>query len=307
MRRLPLLVGLGLTLALVSAAGAGDSIRIRATSLAEERPVAGNGYLAWTQNSRKQPRIFRPWAQAPGGKPFLITGQRQGYPGSIEGTMLVYQAYAPARNESSIRFYDLARKAHVLTPRGVNTSLWEWSPSLSGEWLLFSRHNGRTESVILLNTRTRVQRELDRGRMPDEKNYATAGQVNGNFAVWQRCPRGDRPCTVVRYDITTRAKTQLPPPLGFVHYQPAVTADGTTYLVRGEPDCASEVEVWRYPLAGEPTFVFPVPIGQDIWNTYLETVTGPTGTVHNLYHDRVTCGVRRSDLWLHSEPVVPVP
>jgi hypothetical protein len=305
-RRLSSLAILAAGLALVTPASAGDSTPIRATRLVEQRPVSGNGYLAWAQNSRKHPKLYKTYVQLGQGQPSLLKTRRQAYPGSISGTTLVYQEYAPARNESSIRFYDLAQRRLLPTPAGVNTRLWEWNPSHSGEWLLFSRHNGRTESVILMNTVTRAQIELDRGRMPDDGNYGLAGQVNGNFAVWQRCPRGARPCTVFRYDITTRVKTQLAPPLGFLHYNPSVATDGITYLVRSETDsCGSQVELWRYPLVGEPTHLFGLPFGRDILNSYVETKIGTGGPVNEVYHDRASCTANRSDLWRHTDATTP--
>lgn len=307
MARFALLLILGAALGLATAASAGDGTPIRATRLLEERPVSGSGYLAWAQNSRRHPRLYKVYARYGAGKPFLVNRRFQGFPGSISGKILAYQEFAPARGVSSIRFYDLQRRRHVAVARGVNSSLWEWRPSLSGDWLLFSRNDGRSESVILLNIRTRSQVELDRGRMRSDGNYGIAGQVNGNFAVWHRCPRGDRPCVVFRFDLTTRVKTPLAPPLGFIHYAPSVAADGTTYLVRSEYACGVSVELWRYPLAGGPVSLLGLPAGRDISNTYVETRIGPRGTINDVYHDRGSCDVNRFDLWTYSDIVLPNP
>jgi hypothetical protein len=306
MARLTLVVALGAALALVTAAAADEGAPIRATRYFEERPIAGSGYLAWSQNSSKQPRLARVYARAGTGKAFLVSRRGQGYPGSITGTTLVYQEYLPSRRESSIRFYDLARKRHLVTPLGVNTGLWEWRPSLSGDWLLFSRNDGRSESVVLRNVRTRSQVELDRGRMPRDGNYGIAGQVNGNFAVWQRCPRG-KPCSVVRYDIATRTKTPMPPPLGFVHYAPSVAPDGTTYLGRSEPGCGESVELWRYPLVGEPAGLFSLPAGRDFFNTYVEARSAPIGGANDVYYDRASCRGSASDLYRFTDRILPPP
>ena len=296
--RFAVLLGLAATLALVPAASGGPGTPVLATRLLEADAVAGGGFLAWAQNSRKHPRLYKLHARYRNGQPFLIHRRYQSFPGSISGNVLTYHAFSLDQGLSTIYFYDLKRRRQLPVPRGINTSLFEWRPSLSGDWLLYSRNDGDEEAVKLYNLRTKSQIELDRGRMRDDENYGIPGQVNGNFAVWTRCPRSrTRPCTVLRYNVASKTKTELAPPEGFDHFAPSVAADGTTYLVRHEPQC-SLTELWRYPLEGAPAAIFgPMPIGRGITTTYVESRVGPNGPVNDVYHARISCLESRSDLW----------
>jgi hypothetical protein len=307
MKRAALLLAFTIAAGVVAAAFAAEGTPLRATRLREQRPVSDGTYLVWAQDSRRKPRVYGVYAQARRGKPFKVNRRGQGFAGAISGTTLVYQEFT--RRDSSIRFYDLRRRRHLRAPVAVNTGRWEWRPSLSGDWLLFSRHDRRTERVLLRNLVTRAQIELDSGRMPARGNYGIAGQVNGNFAVWERCPPSG--CTVFRYDLTTRLTTPYQAPPGRIHYAPSVALDGTVYLGRSEPRCGRAVEMWRYSPEGVPTRLFTLPTGWDFANTYVHTrkQKAPVNRVVNdVYYDRGRCRGFLLDAYRISDsPLPPIP
>jgi hypothetical protein len=285
-----------LAVLVASAAWAATEIPIRATQLRERSPVAGSGYLAWAQDSRRRPKRYVVYAQKAGGRPTRISRAKTfGFPGGISGTTLVYQEFAGRR--SDVRFYDFARKRHVAVRQGINTKQWEWRPSLSGDNLLFARHNGRIERVLLHNIRTGASTELDSSRLVRGEHTIRAGQVNGTFAVWQKCM--GRTCVVYRYDTTTKLTTPLPPPPGRVHYSPSVTPEGTVYLGRSEPRCGAAAEIWRYPLVGVPTKLVSLQAGWDFANSYALSMTKPPIDVTRteVYYDRGRCRGGRFDLY----------
>jgi hypothetical protein len=303
MRRTCLVAALAAVIA--SAALAATEIPIRATQLRERGPVAGAGHLAWSQDSRRRPNRYIVYAQKAGGHAARISRAKTfGFPGGIFGTMLVYQEFAGRR--SDVRFYDLARRRHVAVPRGINTKQWEWRPSLSGDSLLFARHNGRIERVILHDIRKGVSTVLDSSRLVRGEHTIHAGQVNGTFAVWQKCP--GQTCVVYRYDMTTKLATPLPPPQGRVHYSPSVTPEGTVYLGRSEPRCGASAEIWRYPLVGVPTKLISLPSGWDFANSYAVATKSPIDVTRTeVYYDRGRCRGNRFDLYKFVDVIRPPP
>ena len=289
----------------VAVAFAAEGTPVLVTKLRERHPVANGNYLAWGQDSVRKPYRYQVYARARPGRAFRVSPARtRGYPGGIAGSTLVYQVIRG--NRSDLALYDLASRRRPAMPRGVNTAQWEWRPSISGEWLLFSRHNGREERIVLHNLRSGAERILDSGSMQNG-NVVMAGQVNGDFAVWDKCPR-EQHCTVFRYSITTRLSTPLPAPAGRVHYAASVAGDGTVYLARSEPRCGGSVELWRYPLVGVPVRLFSLPAGIDIAATYAYMRAGKRdSTVSDVYYDRGRCKARRFDIYRFSDVIRPPP
>ena len=289
----------------VAVAFAAEGTPILATKLRERHPVANGAYFAWGQDSVRKPYRYQVYARAGTGRAFRVSPSRtRGYPGGISASTLVYQVIRGHR--SNLALYDLASRKRLAMPKGVNTAQWEWRPSISGDWLLFSRHNLRTERIVLHNLRTGAERILDSGSM-ENGNVVMAGQVNGDFAVWDKCPRPQR-CTVVRYSLSTGIATPLPAPPGRAHYAASVAEDGTVYLARSEPKCGGSVEFWRYPLVGVPVRLFSLPAGFDIAATYVYTRAGKReATVNDVYYDRGRCKARRFDIYRLSDVIRPPP
>jgi len=240
---------------------------------------------------------FDVWAQHGSDPPFKLNARNtQGYPGGIDGSRLVYQQITDI-DSADLRLYDLARRRHIPLPAGVNTKRWECCASLSGEWLLFTRGSPETyqlQLILLRNLVTGEQRMLDHLRNP--KGVLSAGQLNGNFAVWWRCNPYPR-CWIVRYDLTTRRAQALPVPRGRDVYGPSVSPTGTTYYVQSRRGCGKTVQLVKQPLDGAPQVLFSMS-GRDIGVTYV--------LVNRVYFDREVCRTGRWDIYRFDD-VVPAP
>ena len=284
---------------LTAVASAASELPVRTTPLRELRPVAGSGYLAWAQDSRKRPNWYQVYAQAPGGRPTRI-GRRGmfGTPGGIFGTTLVYQEGFGI--PSNLRFYDLSRKRRLQVPPGVNTRrAGEYAATLTSGYLLFSRFTDGLERVLLRDLRAGKTTQLDAGRIGQRLgSRVTAGQINGLFAVWTKC-RSQGACTVYRYDTASKLKSAIVPPAGRIHYAPSITPDGTVYLARSSPRCGAGAEIWRYPLTATPTKLFTLPEGYDVESSYaLASKSTPIGVLRtSVYYGRQRCLGHRFDLY----------
>jgi hypothetical protein len=121
----------------------------------------------------------------------------------------------------------------------VNTGRNEYAPSLSGDLLLFTRAGRLRSQVVLFNRRTGRTQVLARAAYPlysgEVGSSLDAGQVNGDFVVWERqrySDQGPVSYNVVRYQTSTGVRTTWPVPASFGDVGPGVSADGTTYFVR---------------------------------------------------------------------------
>ena len=168
----------------------------------------------------------------------------------------------------------------------MNTARWEYAPTLSGEWLLFGRDTRdlRDQRIVLHHVPTGRQRVLDRGGGGDFELFP--GQVNGDFAVWSRCPH-ERSCAVHLHRISTDESVRLRGPASRMHYAPAVAPDGTVYAFRSPVGCGRNVELIRFdPGALTATPLLRLPRGADVFGAY---VWVRADGAHVVLHDRGGC------------------
>ena len=187
----------------------------------ERASAASPDYFAWTQNLRSRPDQYNSYVRPSGG------GQRvrvnplgtRSYGVGIDGSLVVYQS---TREDGNLHFYDAATQTRDPMPDGVNTRSFEERPTLSGDWLLFTRDSqnrvkftrARTK-VVLFNVVTKESRVLRSGL--DRSVLLGSDQVNGDWATFERC-HFDRHtqefsnCHVFRYRISTEALVRIPNP-----------------------------------------------------------------------------------------------
>lgn len=264
----------------VAAAGSTAEGRpVRATAAIEERPVAGGGWLAWAQASRRRPSEFHVLARRGGGRAFRVNPPgTQALPGGIWRSVLVYEQRR--RGDWDIELYDLARRKRLRPPRGVNTRHDETRASRSGDWFFFTREHRETREaqVLLRNLRTGEQMEVARvsplgGRPP----AAFSWQVNGRYAAASICGGG---CTVL-YDIAARklirpASLHIPDSAA---HAISVAPNGTLYFARGLRlgYCSGVVELLSRRLGTNySSEVGLVPAGIGVGSTYAVSSTGKT-------------------------------
>lgn len=291
----------------VTASAATAPVAVKASSRNEVTPSAAGEYVAWAKSRRGRPQIHDVWAQRGTAAPFKVNARgTTGWGGGIDGSRLVYQQ---VRNgyRSDIRLFDLETHRRS-RPAGVNTTRWEWGPTISGDWLLFARgvtYSSSRQQIVLRNLVTGEQRVLDTLR--NKRASLEPGQVNGNYAVWTRC--GSVDCDVFRYEIAARTKTPMPR-TGQVLYGPSVTASGTTYYDRGNRGCGAGTELVKTTVDGATVVLYSFPGGQDVGATYAVVIPiRPPGrfTTTRIYFERVTCSGSRYDIFSldDTEPAPP--
>jgi hypothetical protein len=291
--RLVTVAAAGALIAVFVAAAATAPVPVKATTRNEVSPAADAEWFAWSK-SRSKDGPFDVWAQRGTEPAFKVNAKgTQAYTGGIDGTRLVYQQLRAGR--SDVRMFDLVEKRHRGLPAGVNSKSWECCPSISDEWLLFTR--GRIYSgnqiVILRNLGSTEQRTLDRLR--NKKGFISSAQISGNYAVWMRCNPHPR-CQILRHDILARNTTALAVPQGKVVYSPSVNANGTTYYIRSGRGCGKAVEIVKETVLGVAQTLAALPAGVDVDVTYANARPGrgPVQPFTRVYYDRIVC---RRETW----------
>ncbi len=296
---LALLVGSIIT---AVAAAAATPIAVKKTRHNEVGPSAGEDWLVWSRSRQRGVSPFDLFAQRANDPAFRVNRKgTQAYGGGIDGTRLLYQLIrGQFANQSDLRLFDLQTRRLKSLPKGVNTKNWECCGTISGDWILFSRgrsYGPATQRIFLRNLVTGEQREVDRLR--NRNGVLSAGQVNGNYAVWARCDPYPQ-CAIYRYDLTTASATALATIPGKVVYSPSVNQYGTVYYVRSTKGCGKSVELMKQSLIGVPEVVASLPPGQDVDITYAsaERPNPPPAIVltHVLY-DTVLCKKQRWDIY----------
>jgi hypothetical protein len=245
------------------------------------RPVAGGGFVAWTEAVNARAVRTAVYARGRDGRVWKVDGPSPpARTGGIDGTTLVYS------RGGEIRHYDLARR-RGLRRLAVTTNIREPSPTLSRGRLLYTRVDTHNRTRVALHD-LRSGRERTLFAIRAHATTARSGEVSDNYAVWSLCV--EVACTVFRYDIAHRHSEQLAPQsLARPSYAPSVTADGTAYFARSGPGCGESVEIFRARVGRGPEKIYSLPAGHDVFSTY--AVSG--GGTH-VYFDSVACKGGRS-------------
>ena len=309
MRRL---FGLGVTLALISVAGmaaaATPEVVLNDPAVVEQASSASDGYLVWSANSDAHPNRFNSYVMADGGDPVRLnpTGTRS-LAAAIDDTIVVYEEESdPPQIYTDLWFYDTVTEERTPAPNGVNTPRQsEHRPSLSGDWLLFTRTNFRAREgsaqVVLFNLSTSTPIVL--AKLPRRTRSLVSDQVNGDWATFESCrfrmtgEGGEYSnCQVFRYQISTEELVKVPNP-GVQQYAGAVSADGTVYIVRTRNldhwKCGSHTKLVRMD-GGNGTVIAELPERRDARTTFALDETGGSTT---LYLDRYRCSSGASGIY----------
>jgi len=287
------LIGLGLTLGALAAAGPVAAAPVTQTPIKTPTPpihddavAVSASFFAWSQDSaaRRAPVVLvqAMASNLPTGKVSRVSlPGGSAIAGGIAGTRLAYFQFVSHRG-FDIRFYNLALHKHSNPPVGVNTSQSEGDPTLTSTWLMFDRTGGGTSRVLLFNLHTRSVRVL--ARVSSATSFALAGQVNGNFAAYQTCVPST--CHVFVYDITTRVTTAISHPSGLIDVAPAVSSAGTLYWEREDGSvCGRSGSVMMRPPGGPASSLGSFPNGTDFFG--LQTYND--GSHDQLFYVRESC------------------
>jgi hypothetical protein len=253
-------------------------VKAKPPPVSEQDAAAGPGYLAWDQNTRSHPHLFDEYYQHGGGGRVRVNpAGTQAFGGGIGGTTLVYQQVHDGG--SDLRLFDLATHVRSLPPAGIDTSGWEWHPTISGPWILFGRigHTG-TQRVLLANTSTHELRVLD-----TRKNGQTAepGQVRGDLATWDRCATR---CNVFVYRISTATATKVPNPLRRFQFAPSADSAGNVFYIRSGRRCGRAATLMELPSGGTPRTLLALHPGTDAGFTYVSGSGASETVMFDKYH-----------------------
>jgi hypothetical protein len=273
--------------------------------VSEDSSAGSPDYLAWTQNSPSKPNRFNTYVRPSGGGPRVRVNPdgTRSFDAGIDGSMVVYQS--TRHDNGNLQFYDALTQARPAMPAGVNTRRYENRPTLSGDWLLFTRDNQnqvRFENswtkVILFNIVTEESRTLRAVR--DRRAFLVSDQVNGDWATFEWCHFGLHTgqysdCNVFRYQISTEQLVKIANP-GGQQYAAAISQDGTIYMVRsGGPNvwhCGRNTRIVRYPIGGPGVVI--AELQTDALTTF---ATDETDTSTTLYFQKFRCHTNTSGIY----------
>lgn len=304
MRRL---IGLAATLVFISVAAVASAAPperlLNEPGVDEVDPSASDGYLVWTADTEARPFRYHSYVMADGGAPVRINPAGTQSPAvSIDGDTIVYQEDTNDPFDEDLWFFDPVTETRAAPPHGVNTPKSEYEPSLSGNWLLFTRDNGNRVplseawvKVVLFDLSTGTHTVLKTLPRPYVSNSLISGQVNGNWATFESCRvRFDGAeysnCQVFLYDISAGGDAVKIANPGVQQYAGSVSSDGTVYLVRTRNRdhyvCGSNTKLVRVPVGGPGVVIASLPDGKDSYSTFaLDETDGST----TLYFDRFPC------------------
>lgn len=261
---------------------------VLATKADEWNPAASASYLAWTVWTGKEYIVY---AKPIGGSRFRVSRERySGVVGGIDGTTLIYQEWSSRRGSSDIFVFDLDAKTRTKVGDPVSTSLWEYWPSISGDWILFARwFRSGDRKLLLYNTVTEERRVI--ASTSGERRQLLPGQVSGDYVVYEkyaydsdgRITSGE----VFRYDIPTETTAKVPNPRSRWQYSPSVNPAGTVYYGRSGFACGRNVTIRKYPVGGPAETLASIPRGTDFYSSY--AVDNGDGTT-DVYFDAARCG-----------------
>jgi len=261
----------------------------------EYRPAASTTFLAWTKVLRDY--SGRVMAEAIGGSPFRVSAKgADATTGGIDGSTLIYN------QDGDIALFDLSTKTALPVPDGVNRKAYEFPLGISGTHLLFVRSQARRYSVLLFDISTGTSIVLYSHENTSRRfAYLQAGQLNGNYAVWDQYVISTPDfapirCDVTVYDIAAATSTKVPNPGKRCQSGPAVGADGTLYFDRAGLDCGQHARIIEQPLGGMGSVLYSLPKGHDYAGAV--AVDNSDGTT-DVYFDPTDCFVQNNqDIWM---------
>jgi hypothetical protein len=290
----------------MTAAAALTAVPVRTTAVNEFHPTSEGAWFSWTQNSAARQYHYDVFAKKTGaGRVKVNAARTQAWGSGIDGQRLVYSQWTSSGpgSDPDLYLYNLTTGRRTRLPAKVNSAMAEDSPSLSGRWLLFTRHTVDDAEevpvtrVFLYNLKTRRLRLL--AAENGLRGYVDAGQVNGGYAVWAR-GRGNA-VDVFRFHIPTGTRVRLPRPV-MMQSAPSVTAAGTVYMTRSASRWGENARLVRFPVGGPATRLYGFPDGCAAGRTYADQRTD--GSVVVTFDRYGSCPKGDPDIFKVVDPAV---
>jgi hypothetical protein len=246
----------------------------------------GATFVGFSASRPGSPNLFDAYVKAAGQPRVKVNTSGTAFAGGFDGNTFIYQHVA--HGQSNIGLFNVMTSVHSL-PTGVNTSAWEWSPTISGDWILFGRQNLNvnpiSDHVILRSEVGGVTLVLD-SQVGAPDRILDPGQVNGDYASWDRYTPSSHTGTVRRYTISTAHTDILQLPIGKIQYASSVNSAGDLFYVRSGIGCGKQVVIRENVFGVSDTALATLPAGYDVFKTF---AVDEGGGVTSLYFDRFNC------------------
>jgi hypothetical protein len=258
--------------------------------------TVGETYVAYT-NAPRHGGPYVLYVRPNGGSRVAVNRKGFAYDGGFDGNTLIYQLAFFRRGVSDIHLYDAATQVKSL-PAGVNTRAWEFSPTMSGNRILFGRQSPRHEKVILRDENLSTSRVVAHMRF---RNHVALqpGQVNGDWATWGHYSFVTKLGNVFRYQISTQTTQRIARPANRAQYASSIAPNGALFYVRSRRGCGRHVVI-RESVPGEADVALHrLPRGYDVYKTY---VVDEGAGEFSVYFDQSSCSSNRSDIYKVTVP-----
>ncbi len=287
----------------VPAHAVGTPTPVKTTKAFEWAPAAGHdtmhSYFAWTQDILGKPNApDSAFYQIDDGATRRINPARTyGFLGDFDAgtSVLIYQQ--AAGSGSDLYLYNVSTHSSLPTPTGINTTAWQWDPSVDTDegtgtrWILYgeNRFNGPTAPwrLYLDNTTTHTKLLLD--STTNRCGCLLAGDISYPWVVWSKGLMGN----VWRYNIDTQVKNKVVLPHDRDEFYASVTADGTVYVAQAGDQCGSQAKLYRVDPDTSVTLLYALPDGSEP----MSINATDTGSGVTLYSDRYFCATKTSNIF----------
>jgi hypothetical protein len=278
---------------------AGAPTPVKTTSAYESFGSGNAAFFAWTQTPAAHPHAVGAWYEPlpiGSGTPARLnaTGD-QGWAGQIDDATDELPWQRVHNDHSDIRLFDVSGPGNVALPAGVNTSKWEWGPSLSEGNLVFTRDGRRAQTLFVVDLST-GEKTVVRTTDYDHTYLWFPARIQGNWiAYWLITRRG---WNAYEYDITNGTTAKVPNPLGKLYYGASPDLDGNVFLLRSGNACGASVRLLKWTPGGNPVVVYAFPHGVDS----NDTSTYDDGIDTVTYVSFVDCSAGTADIDSFTDP-----
>ncbi len=289
------------TFAPVSAGGVVTIDPVKTTDKTEYVPAASitmsHSYFAWTQSGRGAEHVLLETDSAVGVR--IDVADYSWVGGFAEGDpRLIFQlANFTGTPDSNVKFYDPVLDKLSAAPGGINTDVWQWSPTYDTDgadmlWILYGENRFATRTspwrVRVWDEASGVRRTL--AEATNRCRCIFPGTIAYPYASWSK---GD-PGNVFVYDLGSDVRTKLALPGDRDEHAITVTADGTAYVAQDGGACGTHPKLYRVAPDGTPTLIATLPAGTEPFSMS----TLDTGSGIDLYFDRFACANSNYDIYV---------
>ena len=263
----------------------------------QELGFSNGTYLVWAQNQPNRPNDYDAFIRSvTGGAKTQINAKGDGFPGSFDlGTdTMIYQQ--KLRQRSDLYLYDAVAGTRTKLPARINTDHWEWSPRLSGSFIMFIRNNGHRARLLAYDRGTQSVVEL--ADVNRRSVYLESGGVGDEYATWTRCD--STTCSAWVHRFATDRTRKIPGPGTRPQYGAVVDeTTGTIYWIRSGFGCGASVRGWRAPVGALDSEVKVFALPDRIDTGFVSSVAPNLDTMGtDMWFQRFDCRRQQGDIWV---------